>query len=127
MWLVFHTAAASAEMNSPIHCLVSINFQQALMYVSECHFFYMEKFSSTFLLHMHFHVRRLCVRVPLCCHLSLHDNIGGKVQTLLPYHPNVVGQHNKIGGITCGAVLVCGMYFGRCVATENKIKTLVCL
>ena len=41
-------------------------------------------------LHMHFHVRWYCVRVPLCCHLSLDNkmwwDIGGKVQLVLPNH-----------------------------------------
>ena len=45
---------------------------------------------STPLLHIYFHVRHHCVRVPLRCHLSHSNNmerdIGGKVQPLLPYH-----------------------------------------
>ena len=63
---------------------------QALMNVSRGHFFCMEEFSSTALLHPHFHVRRHSVRVPLCCHLSHSNNMprnaGGKVQPLLLSH-----------------------------------------
>ena len=95
-WLVFHIDVATAETRHPpppcanIHCLVSVNIQQASMNVIGCSFFGMEEFSYTPLLHMHFHVRRHFVRLPLCCHLS-HGNIiswntGRKVQPLLPYH-----------------------------------------
>jgi len=44
--------------------------QQSSMNVSGCHFFHMEEFSSTPLLHMCFHVRYHFVKLPLCCHLS---------------------------------------------------------
>ena len=71
-----------------IHCLVSINTQQASMNVSGCHLFCMEELHSTSLLYRYFHVRRHFVRLPLCCHLLLgnitEQNIGGKA--LLPYH-----------------------------------------
>ena len=79
MWLVFQVTAAAAETHHPpphcanIHCLVSINVQQALMNVIGCHFFCMEEFSYTPLLHTNFHVRCHFVRLPLCCHL-LHGN-----------------------------------------------------
>ena len=60
------------------------------MNANGCHFFCMEEFSSTPLLHPHFHVRRNFVRLSLCCHLSHGNkiwwNTGGKVQPLLPYH-----------------------------------------
>jgi len=36
-------------------------------------FFHMEGFNYTPLLHMHFHVRRHFVRLPLLCHLK-HSN-----------------------------------------------------
>ena len=44
MWIVFHDTVTTAETHHPpphcahIHCLVSINVQQALMNVSECNF-----------------------------------------------------------------------------------------
>ena len=47
---------------------------QALMNVSGCHFVRMEEFSSTPLLHLHFHARLHSVRLPLCCHLSHGNN-----------------------------------------------------
>jgi len=78
-WLVFHVPVATAETHHPpphcanIHCLVSVNVQQASMNVTGCNFFCMEEFSYTPLLHMHFHVIRHFVRLPLCCHLS-HGN-----------------------------------------------------
>ena len=52
--------------------LVSINIQKMSMNVNGSHFFHMEEFISTPLLHTHFHVRRHSVRVLLCCHLSQH-------------------------------------------------------
>jgi len=70
-WLVFHVAVDSVETHHPpphcahIHCLVSI----ALIYVNGCHFFCMEEFNYTPLLHTHFHDRCHNVRIPLCCHL----------------------------------------------------------
>ena len=75
-WLVFHVAVTTAETRHPpphcanIHCLVSINVQQASRNVIGCIFFHMEEFHYTPLLHMHFHVRRHFVRLPLCCRLS---------------------------------------------------------
>ena len=42
--------------------------QQVSMEASGCHFFCMEEFSPTPLLHKHFHVRCRCVRPPLSCH-----------------------------------------------------------
>jgi hypothetical protein len=76
MWLVFHVADTTAKMRHPpphcvnIHCLVSINVQQASMNVNVYNFFCMEEFNYTPLLHTHFHVRCHFVRLPLCCHLS---------------------------------------------------------
>ena len=66
-----------------VHWLVSRNAQQVSMSVNGCHFFHMEEFSATPLLHLHFHIRYRSVRVPLCCHLShgnkMQWNIGRKV------------------------------------------------
>ena len=64
-------AVTTAEMHHPlpycahIHCLVSINIQQASMNISGYHFFHMEEFNDTPLLQMHFHVRHHFVRLPL--------------------------------------------------------------
>jgi len=124
-WLVFHITVTTAEMHHPlphyahIHCLVSINVQQASVDVSECHSFHMEEFSDTPLLHMHFHVRCHSVRLPLCCHLSRGNKmeywLEGSTSTAIPpaSASSVTGQHNKTRGITFGAPLVhyCIHYF----------------
>jgi len=47
---------------------VSINIQQALMNVSGRHFFHMEEFSYTLVLHLHFHVHP---RLPGYCHVHI--------------------------------------------------------
>ena len=76
-----------------IHYLASIIIQQVSMNVIKCHFFLMQEFSDIPLLHMYFHVRGHFVRLPLCCHQShgnsMQQNIGGKVQPLLPYHQHL--------------------------------------
>ena len=76
-----------------IHCLVSVNFQQASMNIIGCNYFGMQEFSYTPLFNMHFQVRRHFVRLPLCCHLwhgnKIYRNISGKVETLLPYHQHL--------------------------------------
>jgi len=51
------------------------------------------------------------VRLPLCCHLSHSYNMswhtGGKVQPLLPfYQHDIMGQHNRMEGITFRAAHV---------------------
>ena len=48
--------------------LVPINVQQASVNVNGCHFFCMEGFHDTPLLHPHFHVRHHFFKLPLCCH-----------------------------------------------------------
>jgi len=99
MWLVFRITVATDEMHYPLRhcahvlCLAYINVQQAWMYVGVYHFFGMEEFSDTPLLHSRFHVTRHCDRVLLCCHL-LHGNkiqwdIDGKVQPLLSCHQHL--------------------------------------
>ena len=78
-WLVFHVAVATDETRHPpphcanIHCLVSVNVQQASMNVIGDNFFRMEELNYTPFFHTHFHVRRHFVRLPLCCLLS-HGN-----------------------------------------------------
>jgi len=95
-----------------IHCLVSINVQQELINVSE----YMKEFNNTPLLHPHFHIRCHFVRlssVAICHMAATHNrilvgnyNLYCHVRTITS---NIVGQHNKIGGITFRAafVLIC--------------------
>ena len=78
-WLIFLIVVAIAKMHHPlphcahIHSFASINVQQGMIKLSECHRFHMEEFNNTPLLHTHFHVRCHFVRLPLHCHLS-HSN-----------------------------------------------------
>jgi len=67
----------------------------------------MEQFTDTPLLRIHFHVRCHCVRLPLCCQ---QQNVTGywwedSAPAAMPSSSmsGVVGQQNKIGGITFGA------------------------
>ena len=96
-----------------IHCLVSINIQQASMNVSECHFFHMREFSDTLLLHMHFCVRHHFVNTLLLLSVTWQQNVMGcwweglTSTTILPTSTSdVVGQHNKIGGIIYGTTII---------------------
>ena len=97
----WHTVAVTTtETHHPppdcahIHCLVSINIQQASMNVSGCIFFCMKEFSDTPLLYMHFHVRQHFVRLLPCGYLSqgnkMQWNIGVKVQPILPHHHHLL-------------------------------------
>ena len=116
----FHITIVTAEMHHPlphcayIHCFVSLNIQWASVNANEYHYEYhhMEEFDSTPFLHVTFHVRYHIVRQPLCCHF-LQQNImkywwGGSASTDIPSTStsNVVGQHDKTGGITFRAALI---------------------
>lgn len=59
IWLVFHIIVANAETppTTHIHCVVSVSVRQASVNVSGCNFFLMKEFSSTPLIHRHFHIR----------------------------------------------------------------------
>ena len=76
-------------------------------------FFCVEDFSDTPLLHTHFTVGSHFVRLPLCYHLLHGNNVMEYLQedsastVILPTSaPDVMGQHNKTGGITFGAGLI---------------------
>jgi len=76
-------------------------------------FFCKEEFNDALLLHTHFHVRRHFVRLPLCCLLFPSNRTmkywwEGSVSTVIPspFTSNIIGQHNKIGGIIFGAVFI---------------------
>ena len=109
-WNTPHTASLCWRL------LVSLHKHSASP--NECQwvhfFFYMGKFNDRALLHTHFLVRHHSVRLPLCCHLShgnkMKCNIDGKVQPFTAIPPtsasDVMGQHDKIGGITFRAALV---------------------
>lgn len=94
-----------------IHCLVSINFQQASIHVNRGRIFHMEEFSDTSLIHTHFHVRRHSAS--LLPSVSQQQNITENCWEVSasPATPptstsDTVGHHNKIEGITFRAVLV---------------------
>lgn len=83
------------------------------MNVSGYHFLHMEEFGSTPLLHMHFHGRRHCLRLPLCCqrvtqqqHLTGYWWEGSTSAAITSSASDVVGQQYKTGGITFRAVLI---------------------
>jgi len=99
-WLVFTPLPLLMKHNThPITVLTSTvwfglcQLQHVSRDVSGCHYFCMEEFSSTLLLHIHFHVRHRSVRLPLGCHLSHGNNMewntDGKVQPFLPYHQHL--------------------------------------
>ena len=95
-----------------IYCLVPINIQKAPMNIKECNFLYMEAFNDTLLLHSLFHSRCHFVRLPVCCPITQQHVTGywweGPTYTAIPptSASEVMGQHNKIGGITFGAALI---------------------
>ena len=103
--ITLHLAVLTCTVWSPL------NVQQASMNVSGCHFFCMEEFSSTPLLHKHFYVRHHFVRLPLCCHLSHSNKIQwsiGSASTAIPPTStfDIINQHNRIRGSTFRTVLV---------------------
>ena len=77
-WFIFHIAVATADMHHPsphhahIHCMISINVQQASMYVNGCHCLScMEEISSISLPHMHFLKAGL---THIKCHIHTHGS-----------------------------------------------------
>ena len=87
------------------HSLVSINIQQASIYVNRSHFFFcLEQFSDTALLHTHFHVRHHFASLLLCCPLSDGNReLAGRLNPPLLYHwhPLLIlwVDRHKIGSI----------------------------
>ena len=120
MWLAFHVAVATAETHHPpppcanIHCLVSVNVQQASMNVIGCNFFH--TFASYALpCQMPF-----CQTAPLLSSVARQRNLTeywweGSTSTAISttFASDVVGQQNKIGGINFGAALVYGNHVGK--------------
>jgi len=97
-----------------IHCLVSISIQQALMNASECIFFphggiqWHTLASCTLSLQMPF-----CQTAPLLPAVTWQQSVmkyrwEGSDSSVIPLTStsDVVGLHNTVGGITCGAALV---------------------
>jgi len=95
------------KCSAHIHCLVSINIQQASVNANRCNFFHKGKFHDTPLLHPHFHVRCHFVRLTLCYHLS-HWWEGSISTAMQPTSTSdIIVQCNQVGGITFGATLIC--------------------
>ena len=73
--------------------------QRFLALINNCKFQQLQWFASAKEVP---HVRHCCVRLPLCCHLShgnnMEQNIGGKIQLLLPHHqhPPLISWTNRI-------------------------------
>ena len=119
-WLVFHVAVATAETRHPpphcanVHCLVSVNVQQASMNVFGCNFFphggiRLYTFASYALPCQ----TSFCQTAPLLPSVARRKNLTeywreGSTSTAIPptSASDVVGQRNKIGGFTFGAALV---------------------
>jgi len=59
-------------LTSTVWCL---HKHSASMNVNGCNFLHMEEFSYTALRHTRFHVWHCFVRLPLCCHLSHHNEM----------------------------------------------------
>ena len=118
--LSFHITVITAEVHhSPpycahIHCLVSINAQQALMKISGCHFFCLEESSDTPLLHTPLPCQTpFCQTAPLLPSVTQRQNIMEYCQeglTSIAISPTsssgVVDWHNKRGGNTFRAALM---------------------
>jgi hypothetical protein len=87
LWLV-----ATVDTHDPpphcalIHCLVSVNFQQASMNINGWKFFPLGRIQWHLLLRTNFRVRHHFARVLLCCYLQNLQTTGGKVKPLLSYH-----------------------------------------
>jgi len=118
MQLVFYITVAIAEMHQPlpyyahIYCLFCLNVQKCMWMSEGVTFFTWRNSLAHLCFNMHFHDRCLFVRLPLCCHLSRSNKVEywrkGLTSTAVPptSTPDVMGWHNKIGGITFGAALV---------------------
>ena len=117
-WFVFHVAVTTAETRHPpphyanIHCLVSVN-QQASVNVIGCNFFRMEEFNYTPVSYALPCQAPFCQTAPLLSSVAQQQNLTeywreGSTSTAISttFASDVVGQHNKIGGINFGAALV---------------------
>jgi len=76
-------------------------------------FFHMEEFSEIPMHHMLFYVTHRFVSLPLCCHVTLQQNVveqwgegSASIAISSTSASNVVDQYNKIGGITFRAAIV---------------------
>ena len=118
-WFVFHKTVVTAEMQHPpshyahICCSDSMNIQQMLMSVNECHFFSTWRNSMT---HLCFictsksdTILSDCLSADTCCTVTKCNGILLARFSLYCHTTNAfdaVGQHNKIGGIAFGAALI---------------------
>ena len=93
-----------------IHCLVSINIQQASIDVSGCNLFFMEEFSDTPFLHPHSMSNTVLSDCPSAavCHTATKCSgiLVGRFNICHTMDIYLMGQHHKIGGITFGVAIV---------------------
>lgn len=104
-----------------IHCLVSINFQQASTRVNKGQIFHREEISNTPLTHSHFHIRHHFAPLlpPATQQQNITDNCW-EVSASPAIPPkstsNTAGHLNNIEGITFRGVLVdMNIYIYTCV------------
>ena len=122
----------------PPHCahidwLVSINIQQISVNITRCHFFHVEEFGSTPLLHTRFHVRHHFVRLPSAASVTQQQNVTAywwETSTSTAISPtstsDVTGQHNKIGDIAFRAALVYDYDLVYIQLTERRLQKGEC-
>ena len=119
MLLAFHITVATAEMHhllphfTDIHCLVSINVQQALINISGDHFFLQGFYFHTFASYALPCQTPLRQTAPLLPSVTQQQHVmehwwEGSISTAIPpiSTSDVVVQHSKIGGITSRAAVV---------------------
>ena len=99
-----------------LHCahtyrLVSISIQQTLMNLNRCNYFLqeMQEFSGTPLLHMSDTTLVDCLCPVICC-MATKCNGSTSTDIQPTFTSDVVGQCNKIGGITFTAALIYTLY-----------------
>ena len=118
-WLVFHIPVTTVETRHPlphcanIHCLISVNVQQASMNVIGCIFLHGGIQLHTSASYALPRQTPFCQIAPLLSYVARQQNLteywreGSTSTAISPTSASdVVGQHNKIGGITFRVALV---------------------
>ena len=121
-WFAFHITVTTVETHHPpshcahIYCLLSRSVHQMSMNVSGCHFIHTEESNDSPLLHTHFHDRHQCVRhhcAPVLPSVTRQQNgteywwEGSTSTAISPASTSdIMGQHNKMGGIIFRAALI---------------------
>jgi hypothetical protein len=127
-----HITVATAEMHhplphfAPIHCLVSVNVQQASMNVKGCSFFLHREiqwhlcFVHTFMSHANLLdcYSAVCSTATELTNYWREDSASTAISPAFP--SNIVCQHNKIGDITFRVHLMC-------IVKQETTVTALCL